>query len=123
MYGFNLIFSWENRQEYVDVIRGLRFQELLCEDRVRVVYCGIVFIIFFQFMALMFLLDLEIRISGLFVVDFDFFKVYVFVYKVFQIMEFKVEINKKKGILEFFIVEVLIEYYYFLEMNFIFVDL
>lgn len=29
-------------------------------------------------MALMFLLDLEIRISGLFVVDFDFFKVFVY---------------------------------------------
>lgn len=65
---------WENRQEYVDAIRGLRFQELLCEDRVRAVHCGIASIIPFQLMALMSPLDLEIRTSGLPVVDLDFLK-------------------------------------------------
>lgn len=78
MLGFDLIFSWENRQEYVDAIRGLRFQELMCEDRVRAVHCGIASIIPLQLMVLMSPLDLEIRTSGLPVVDLDFLKVSVY---------------------------------------------
>lgn len=85
MLGFDLIFSWENRQEYVDAIRGLRFQELLCEDRVRAVHCGIASIIPLQLMALMTPLDLEIRTSGVPVVDLDFLKVSV--YEVLKIIE------------------------------------
>lgn len=85
MLGFDLIFSWENRQEYVDAIRGLRFQELLCEDRVRAVHCGIASIIPLQLMVLMSPLDLEIRTSGLPVVDLDFLKVSV--YEVLKIIE------------------------------------
>lgn len=85
MLGFDLIFSWENRQEYVDGIRGLRFQELLCEDRVRAVHCGIASIIPLQLMVLMSPLDLEIRTSGLPVVDLDFLKVSV--YEVLKIIE------------------------------------
>lgn len=85
MLGFDLIFSWENRQEYVDAIRGLRFQELLCEDRVRAVHCGIASIIPLQLMVLMSPLDLEIRTSGVPVVDLDFLKVSV--YEVLKIIE------------------------------------
>lgn len=85
MLGFDLIFSWENRQEYVDAIRGLRFQELMCEDRVRAVHCGIASIIPLQLMVLMSPLDLEIRTSGLPVVDLDFLKVSV--YEVLKIIE------------------------------------
>ncbi|XP_062590799.1 probable E3 ubiquitin-protein ligase HECTD4 isoform X2 [Saccostrea cucullata] len=65
---------WENRQEYVDAIRRLRFQELLCEDRVRAVHCGLASVIPLQLMALMSPLDLEIRTCGLPVVDLDFLK-------------------------------------------------
>lgn len=72
--------SWENRQEYVDAIRGLRFHELLCEDRVRAVHCGMASVIPLQLMALMSPLDLEIRTSGLPVVDLDFLKVCVINY-------------------------------------------
>ncbi|XP_055995500.1 probable E3 ubiquitin-protein ligase HECTD4 isoform X2 [Ostrea edulis] len=65
---------WENRQEYVDAIRRLRFHELLCQDRVRAVHCGLASVIPLQLMAIMSPLDLEIRTCGLPVVDLDFLK-------------------------------------------------
>ncbi|KAJ8312853.1 hypothetical protein KUTeg_010226 [Tegillarca granosa] len=65
---------WENRQEYVDAIRHLRYQELMCEDRVLAIHSGLASLIPLQILNLMSPTDLEIRTCGIPVVDIEFLK-------------------------------------------------
>ncbi|KAK3084084.1 hypothetical protein FSP39_007865 [Pinctada imbricata] len=73
-HGNDITVSWENRHDYVEAIRNLRYKELYNEHRVRAVHCGLATIIPLQLLTLMSPLDLELRTCGLPAVDLDFLK-------------------------------------------------
>ncbi len=69
------MFSWENRQQYVDCIRSLRMKELRCEERISTLRAGMASIFPIQLIPLLSAHDIEVRTCGQPEVNLDFLRV------------------------------------------------
>lgn len=69
-------FSWDNRADYVRLLREKRIEELASEERISAVKCGLATIIPLEVLSVFSEEDLDLRVCGIPEVDLDYLKVY-----------------------------------------------
>ena len=68
-------FSWNNRADYVRLLREKRIEELACRERILAVKCGLATIIPLEVLNVFNEEDLDLRVCGIPEVDLDYLKV------------------------------------------------
>lgn len=70
-------FSWENRLEFVQLVKDLRAAELASEDRMTAVRCGLASVVPVQLLHLLTPRDIQLRTIGQPEVNLAYLKVIV----------------------------------------------
>lgn len=70
-------FSWENRSDYVRLLREKRIEELASKERISAVKCGLATIIPLEVLNVFSEEDLDLRVCGIPEVDLDYLKVHI----------------------------------------------
>ena len=70
-----LCFSWDNRADYVKLLREKRIEELASKERISAVKCGLATIIPLEVLSVFSEEDLDLRVCGIPEVDLDYLKV------------------------------------------------
>jgi len=70
-----IMYSWENRQQYIDAIRQLRQTELENRGRMEALRAGLATVMPLQLLAVMGPADMEMRTCGLPTISIEFLKV------------------------------------------------
>ncbi|XP_076346000.1 putative E3 ubiquitin-protein ligase HECTD4 isoform X3 [Tachypleus tridentatus] len=73
-FGKNLFLSWENHEQYVELVKTLRMRELEARDRMEAIRAGLASIIPLTLLHLMSPQDIEMRICGVPEIDLEFLK-------------------------------------------------
>ena len=68
-------FSWDNRADYVRLLREKRIEELASKERIAAVKCGLATIIPLEVLSVFSEEDLDLRVCGIPEVDLDYLKV------------------------------------------------
>ena len=68
-------FSWDNRADYVRLLREKRLEELAIKERIAAVKCGLATIIPLEVLSVFSEEDLDLRVCGIPEVDLDYLKV------------------------------------------------
>jgi len=71
-------FSWENRYDYVKLLREKRIEELASKERISAVKCGLATILPLEVLRVFSEEDLDLRVCGIPEVDLDYLKVHIY---------------------------------------------
>ena len=71
-------FSWDNRADYVKMLREKRIEELASKERISAIKCGLATIIPLEVLSVFSEEDLDLRVCGIPEVDLDYLKVCIY---------------------------------------------
>lgn len=72
-------YSWDNRADYVKLLREKRIEELASKERISAIKCGLATIIPLEVLSVFSEEDLDLRVCGIPEVDLDYLKVCIMV--------------------------------------------
>lgn len=82
-----LLFSWNNRLEFVQLVKDLRLTELASKEQITVIRCGMASVIPIQLLHLLTPRDLELRTCGQPEINLAYLKVKLNCFVSFQLIE------------------------------------